>query len=66
MEFRRQSGATDLRAVVEFSSDLITWTGDAVFVSSRDNPDGTATETHRNPVTMAGSYQFVRLRVSLE
>ena len=66
VEFRRQSGATDLRAVVEFSSDLITWTGDAVFVSSRDNPDGTATETHRNPVTMAGSYQFVRLRVSLE
>ena len=66
LAYRRQPGATDLRFLVEFSFDLIAWTGGAVFVSSAANPDGTVTEVWRSPVPATGNSQFARLRVTLE
>jgi hypothetical protein len=65
LAFRRQPGGADLSYAVEFSFDLIDWSGGAVLVSSTANPEGTVTETWRSPVALVGKHQFVRLRVNL-
>ena len=63
--FRRPAGASDLKYELEFSSDLLDWTGGAVLSSATTNPDRTVTETWRSPLALNNGRQFVRLRVTL-
>ena len=66
LTFTREVAADELHYVVEFSSDLVTWTAGGILVNQAPsgNNDGLVTETWRavSPVP-AGDQLFARLRV---
>ncbi|MCH2064721.1 MAG: CotH kinase family protein [Roseibacillus sp.] len=66
LTFTREVAADELNYVVEFSSDLVTWTGEGVLVSQlpSENNDGLVTETWRAGAPVPdGGRLFARLRV---
>ena len=64
--FPREVGADGLRYIVEFSDDLITWSGSGVLVSQEASglKDGIVVETWRRDQP-GGLRQFARLRVEI-
>jgi hypothetical protein len=61
----RRAGTSDIEITVEFSADLVVWTGGAVLVSSILNPDGSTTEVWRSPAPISShAGWFARVRVN--
>jgi hypothetical protein len=69
LRFRRRSGATDLRYLIESSGNLVDWTpaSGVVLTGSEANADGSVTETWRLPAAMGNEEErFLRLRVTVK
>ena len=49
----RRAGTSDLEFIVEFSTDLASWSGGAVLVSSTPNPDGSIADVYRSPAPIS-------------
>ncbi|MFT5412284.1 MAG: hypothetical protein ACI9NC_005022, partial [Verrucomicrobiales bacterium] len=64
IQFRRRLSATDLVFLVEVSTDLTTWTSEAILFSISSIEDGTETVTVRSIQTLPATRQYIRLRVS--
>ena len=66
ISFQHQVATDEVGRIVEFSSDLVTWTAGGILVSQTPsgNNDGLVTERWRSPLPQsAGEQQFARLRV---
>jgi hypothetical protein len=69
LRFRRRSGATDLRYLIESSGNLVDWTParGVVLNGIEANADGSFTETWRLPAAMGDAAEvFLRLRVTVK
>ena len=64
LSFTRLAAVGDATAVPEFSTNLTSWTGGAVLVSSTPSPDGTVTDMWRSPNPVTNQPRlFGRVRV---
>lgn len=62
--FSKDPSAEDVLCTPEFSSDLVTWSSDAVRISIQPGRDGLQTEVWRSTAPLnSGSQVFARLRV---
>lgn len=64
LQFTALKGATGATLHIEESSDLLSWTDTAVFISAVDNGDGTVTYIYRYSGLMGTDKGFLRLRAS--
>lgn len=61
--FTRPGWITGVTYSVEVSTELVTWTGGCVLVSSTPNADGTVTEARRSPTSIDPTQRhFIRGR----
>ncbi|MFT5109905.1 MAG: hypothetical protein ACI9UA_005557, partial [Pseudoalteromonas tetraodonis] len=66
LTFHQNLAADDAEIIVEFSTDLSSWTPGGTFVSSQNLGDGTALQTYSTPLpTATASRQFARVRVRM-